>query len=75
MKPHILLLCFLGNPYELIQGGHQRTIYEIIEYFKYRMELMFTIITTNINDFIHQQLSENIDYFEIGIPELIKLKK
>ena len=70
MKPHILLLCFLGNPYELIQGGHQRTIYEIIEYFKYRMELMFTIITTNINDFIHQQLSENIDYFEIGIPEL-----
>ena len=72
MKPHILLLCILGNPYELIQGGHQRTIYEIIEYFRYRMEFKFTIITTknNIDNLTFQQLSENINYYEIGIPEL-----
>ena len=63
MKPHILLLCILGNPYELIQGGHQRTIYEIIEYFRYRMEFKFTIITTknNIDNLTFQQLSENLN--------------
>lgn len=34
MTRHILLLCLLGNPFELNLGGHQRTVLEIIEHFK-----------------------------------------
>ena len=50
MKKYILLLCILGNPYDLIHGGHQRTIMEIIQHFKYHSDLNFSIITSKISD-------------------------
>lgn len=72
MNRHILVLCLLGNPYELVNGGHQRTIYEIIEYFKFHEDLIFTIITTTTQTQKgrFQKLHPNIDYYEIGIPML-----
>ena len=46
MTRHILLLCLLGNPFELNLGGHQRTVLEIIEHFKDMPRLEITVITT-----------------------------
>lgn len=72
MKRHILLLCLLGNPYDLISGGHQRTIREIIEYFKDHENLNFTVISTNtkVSGVFFQQLYSNINFYEIEIPSL-----
>lgn len=47
MTRHILLLCLLGNPFELNLGGHQRTVSEIINHFKDTPQLELTVITTN----------------------------
>lgn len=47
MIKHILLLCLLGNPFELNLGGHQRTVAELINYFKDTPQLELTVITTN----------------------------
>ena len=70
MKKYILLLCILGNPYDLIHGGHQRTIMEIIQHFKYHSDLNFSIITSKISDtqgYSCKHLFDNITYYEIGI--------
>lgn len=71
MKRHILLLCILGNPFELVRGGHQRTILEIINYFRENPNLEITVITskcisghTTIN-----KLYTNITLYEIPIKE------
>lgn len=72
MKKHILLLCILGNPYDLIHGGHQRTIWEIIQHFKEHSDLKFSIVTSKISDaygYLTQSLYPNINYYEIGIPQ------
>lgn len=72
MRRHILILCLLGNPYELVNGGHQRTIRELIEHFKCHESLTFTIITssTKVSGIYFQKLYSNIDYYEIEIPML-----
>lgn len=73
MRKNILLLCILGNPYELINGGHQRTIREIIEQFVNHKDLNFTIITSKVANgkgYISSFIGSNINYFEIKIPEL-----
>ena len=65
MKKYILLLCILGNPYDLIHGGHQRTIMEIIQHFKYHSDLNFSIITSKISDtqgYSCKHLFDNITY-------------
>ena len=70
MKKHILILCILGNPFDLIHGGHQRTIMEIIQHFKEHSDLNFSIITSKISDtygYLSKHLYNNINYYEIGI--------
>lgn len=70
MKKYILILCILGNPYDLIHGGHQRTIMEIIQHFKHHSDLNFSIITSKISDnqgYSSKRLFNNITYYEIGI--------
>ena len=72
MKKYILILCILGNPYDLIHGGHQRTIMEIIQHFKDHSDLNFSIITSKISDtqgYSCKHLFGNITYYEIGIPQ------
>lgn len=69
MTRHILLLCLLGNPFELNLGGHQRTVLEIIEHFKDMPQLEITVITTkcSLKKLIKNHLYSNITLYEIPI--------
>ena len=69
MTRHILLLCLLGNPFELNLGGHQRTVSEIIDYFKDTPQLELTVITTkcSLKQLIANHLYSNITIYEIPI--------
>ena len=69
MTRHILLLCLLGNPFELNLGGHQRTVLEIIEHFKDMPQLEITVITTkcSLKKLIENDLYSNITLYEIPI--------
>lgn len=70
MIRHILLLCLLGNPFELNLGGHQRTILEIIEHFKDIPQLKITVITTvkcSLKQLTPNYLYSNITLYEISI--------
>lgn len=71
MKRHILLLCILGNPFELVRGGHQRTILEIINYFKDNPDLEITVITSKCisGHIVISKLYTNITLYEIPIKE------
>ena len=69
MIKHILLLCLLGNPFELNLGGHQRTVAELINYFKDTPQLELTVITTNCSvvELTANHLYSNITIYEIPI--------
>ena len=69
MTRHILLLCLLGNPFELNLGGHQRTVSEIINHFKDTPQLELTVITTNcsLKELTANHLCSNITIYEIPI--------
>ena len=70
MTRHILLLCLLGNPFELNLGGHQRTVLEIIEHFKDMPRLEITVITTtksSLKQLTPNHLYSNIVLYEISI--------
>lgn len=70
MTRHILLLCLLGNPFELNLGGHQRTVLEIIEHFKDMPRLEITVITTtksSLKQLTPNHLYSNIVLYEIPI--------
>ena len=69
MTRHILLLCLLGNPFELNLGGHQRTVSEIINHFKDTPQLELTVITTNCSvvELTANHLCSNITIYEIPI--------
>ncbi len=71
MKRHILLLCILGNPFELVRGGHQRTILEIINYFRENPNLEITVITSKCisGHTVITKLYTNITLYEIPIKE------
>ena len=71
MKRHILLLCILGNPFELVRGGHQRTILEIINYFRDNPNLEITVITSKCisGHIVINKLYTNITLYEIPIKE------
>ena len=71
MKRHILLLCILGNPFELVRGGHQRTILEIINYFRDNPNLEITVITSKCisGHTVINKLYTNITLYEIPIQE------
>lgn len=66
---HILLLCLLGNPFELNLGGHQRTVLEIIEHFKNMEQMKITVITTkcSLKQLTVKHLYSNITLYEIPI--------
>ena len=73
MKKHILILCLLGNPYNIVEGGFHKTIYEIIEYFKEK-DIIITVITSNIilSKDKFQQLYDNINFWELALnPEWV----
>lgn len=69
MTRHILLLCLLGNPFELNLGGHQKTVSEIIEHFKNTSHLEMTVITTrcSLKQLTARHLYTNIVLYEIPI--------
>lgn len=68
MRKHILILCLLGNPYQKAEGGFQRTVYEIIEYFKEK-DILITVITSNIDLRKNecQQIYSNVTFWEIAL--------
>lgn len=71
MKRHIFLLCILGNPFELVRGGHQRTVMEIINYFRDHPDLEITVITSKCmsGHVVKNELYTNITLYEIPIME------
>ena len=74
MRKHLLILCLLGNPYQKADGGFNKTVYEIIEYFKEK-DILITVITSNIylSQDKFQQKYPNINFWELSLnPEWVE---
>lgn len=73
MDKHILILSILGNPYQLVEGGFHKTVYELIEFFK-ETDIHITLITSNttISEDIFQKKYSNINLVELALnPEWV----
>lgn len=68
MKKHVLILCLLGNPYQLVEGGYHKTVFEIIEYFKDK-DVNITLITSNVllSKDRYQKKYTNINFWELAL--------